>query len=115
MREATRTGSAGPRRRADGAWTRPNIRERILVSMFRCTGLFLLLLAAASGQEALYNGIHLPKAWPPRDVKLTNEPIPEPPYLVDPPSVIPVDVGRQLFVDDFLIEQTDLKRTFHRP
>src|SRR5690348_6433891 len=83
--------------------------------MFRCIGLFLVLLAAASGRDAVDVGIHLPEAWPPRDVKLTNEPIPEPPYLVDPPSVIPVDVGRQLFVDDFLIEQTDLKRTFHRP
>jgi hypothetical protein len=27
--------------------------------------------------------------------------------------VIPIDVGRQLFVDDFLIEKTDLKRRFH--
>ena len=37
-----------------------------------------------------------------------------PPYLIDPPTVIPIDVGRQLFVDDFLIEQTSLVRTFHR-
>ena len=37
-----------------------------------------------------------------------------PPYLVDPPAVIPIDVGRQLFVDDFLIEETSLTRTFHR-
>ncbi len=35
------------------------------------------------------------------------------PYLQSPPSVIPIDVGRQLFVDDFLIEKTDLERTFH--
>jgi hypothetical protein len=27
--------------------------------------------------------------------------------------VIPIDVGRQLLVDDFLIERTDLKRTYH--
>jgi hypothetical protein len=27
--------------------------------------------------------------------------------------VIPIDVGRQLFVDDFLIEQTTLTRTYH--
>jgi hypothetical protein len=77
--------------------------------------MILLLLAAANGQEVLYNGIRLPKVWPPRDVALTNEPIPEPPYLVEPPSVIPIDVGRQLFVDDFLIEKTDLRREFHRP
>ena len=35
-----------------------------------------------------------------------------PPYLVSPPAVIPIDVGRQLFVDDFLIEQTTLTRVF---
>jgi len=27
---------------------------------------------------------------------------------------IPIDLGRQLFVDDFLIEKTDLKRTYHQ-
>jgi hypothetical protein len=37
-----------------------------------------------------------------------------PPYLTDPPAVIPIDVGRQLFVDDFLIEETTLTRAFHR-
>jgi hypothetical protein len=31
----------------------------------------------------------------------------------DPP--IPIDVGRQLFVDDHLIEETTLTRSFHRP
>ena len=30
-------------------------------------------------------------------------------------GVIPIDDGRQLFVDDFLIEQTTLQRTFHLP
>ena len=32
----------------------------------------------------------------------------------DPPAVIPIDLGRQLFVDDFLIEESSLARTFHR-
>jgi len=36
-----------------------------------------------------------------------------PPYLTDPPAVIPIDIGRQLFVDDFLIDETSLSRTFH--
>jgi hypothetical protein len=35
--------------------------------------------------------------------------------LTAPPSVIPIDVGRQLFVDDFLVERTTLQRTHHRP
>src|SRR5262249_339908 len=38
-----------------------------------------------------------------------------PPYLKSPPAVIPIDVGRQLLVDDFLIEETTLKRTYHVP
>ena len=40
-----------------------------------------------------------------------RKPLVEPPYLKSPPAVIPIDVGRQLFVDDFLIEQTTLTRT----
>lgn len=64
--------------------------------------------------ETLYNGIELPKRWPPtsdlipRSVELA-------PYLQRPPEVIPIDVGRQLFVDDFLIESTNLQREFHQP
>jgi hypothetical protein len=38
-----------------------------------------------------------------------------PPYLVNPPAVIPIDAGRQLFVDDFLIAQTNLTRVQHQP
>jgi len=38
----------------------------------------------------------------------------EVPYLKNKPKVIPIDLGRQLFVDDFLIENTTLKRTLHQ-
>ena len=61
----------------------------------------------------LYNGIQLGRPWPP-DLRYPNEHPVRPPYLVDPPAVIPIDTGRQLFVDDFLIESTTLARTFHR-
>jgi len=37
------------------------------------------------------------------------------PYLANRPAVTPIDIGRQLFVDDFLIENTTLQRTFHQP
>ena len=37
------------------------------------------------------------------------------PYLEQPPAVIPVDVGRQLFVDDFLVEKSSMRRAFHYP
>ena len=63
--------------------------------------------------EILYNGIELPSPWPPRDRALTSEPLLPAPYLVSPPDVIPIDVGRQLFVDDFLIAETTLKRMCH--
>ena len=55
--------------------------------------------------EILYNGITLGTPWPPR-LRYPDEYPVTPPYLLNPPAVIPVDVGRQLFVDDFLIEET---------
>lgn len=67
-----------------------------------------------SSQDAtLYNGICLSSPWPPKVQSLTREPM-SVPYLESPPELIPIDVGRQLFFDDFLIEQTTLKRTFHK-
>jgi hypothetical protein len=60
----------------------------------------------------LPNGIVLPRVWPPRRGEWIG--VPEtPPYLLSPPAVIPIDVGRQLFVDDFLIEESALYRQFH--
>ena len=60
----------------------------------------------------LYNGIELPDPWPPKRDTPLRQPMPVP-YLDDPPAVVPIDLGRQLFVDDFLIETTTLTRTFH--
>ncbi len=67
-----------------------------------------------SGGEVLYNGIRLPAIWPPKtqDPK-SAEPMAVP-YLDNPPEIIPINVGRQLFVDDFLIEHTNLERVFHK-
>jgi Carbohydrate esterase, sialic acid-specific acetylesterase len=63
--------------------------------------------------ELLYNGIRLPERWPPRTVR-PDDTAPMPvPYLDTPPKVIPIDVGRQLFVDDFLVEESTLTRSFH--
>jgi hypothetical protein len=66
-----------------------------------------------SGGPVLYNGIQLPVSWPPLDTP-TQE-YRKAPYLVNPPAVVPIDVGRQLFVDDFLIAQTNLTRVQHQP
>ena len=66
----------------------------------------------AAGAERLYNGIQLSDPWPPNRRSFPSEAT-LPPYLSDPPGVIPIDVGRQLFVDDFLIEENLLTRTYH--
>ncbi len=65
--------------------------------------------------ETLHNGIVLPEPWPPRHVDPNSrDPLPVP-YLERPPELIPIDLGRQLFVDDFLISATTLDRRFGRP
>ena len=60
------------------------------------------------GGRTLYNGIVLPQEWPPKIDPNDPNPIPAP-YLqaANIPKVIPIDLGRQLFVDDFLIESTN--------
>src|SRR3982751_4515802 len=78
---------------------------------------FLLALALSLAQdsppgELLPNGIRLPAEWPPRP-KEAPAGLVVPPYLQSTPAVLPIDLGRQLFVDDFLIAETTLKRTFH--
>jgi hypothetical protein len=88
-----------------------------LTSSSSCTIAVLLPVAVwgavANAGETLYNGIVLPDEWPPRIAELTREPM-SVPYLEHRPAVVPMDVGRQLFVDDFLIEQTTLERVWHR-
>ncbi len=70
---------------------------------------------AENAGEQLYNGIVLPETWPPEDIDpKSDEPMPVP-YLDHPPKVIRIDTGRQLFVDDFLIEKTDLLQMYHLP
>lgn len=65
--------------------------------------------------KVLFNGIELPDIWPPRyeePKKRQEMPLP---YLEHKPEVIPINVGRQLFVDDFLIQSSDLEKVFHTP
>ena len=84
-------------------------------------------IAAASGWRStwtrgyyhtLYNGIPVPKGFQPRAPFGTfwhNDQAELPPYLSDPPDLIDIDLGRQLFVDDFLVASTDLRRVWHDP
>lgn len=70
--------------------------------------------AVSASGETLYNGIVLGSPWPPPLQYPAEHPV-TPPYLIAPPAIIPIDAGRQLFVDDFLIEDTNLQRVWHRP
>ena len=87
---------------------------------FLGVGVGSVLLSDASDAEArpegemLYNGIKLPAVWPPKLTAVPASPV-TPPYLESPPSVVPIDLGRQLLVDDFLVEKSTLTRTFHQP
>lgn len=67
-----------------------------------------------SEETVLHNGIRLPEQWPPRyadDGVRREMPLP---YIENKPAVIPVNTGRQLFVDDFLIAETDMERACHK-
>ena len=78
---------------------------------------FVLVLPPAGGGEVLYNGVELSDPWPPKrtlEELRSGKPM-EVPYLKNRPRVIRIDVGRQLFVDNFLIESTTLERAFHKP
>lgn len=88
--------------------------NRVSLSAFATAG---LLGFPVMGGEVLYNGIVLPDKWPPvRPAEEFKAREPQPvPYLTNIPEVLPVNVGRQLFVDDFLIESTTLQREFHVP
>jgi len=80
---------------------------------FGVAAVLFFLAGQALGEEVLYNGIRLPEPWPPEAGAVDYEPM-RLPYIDSPPKVIPIDVGRQFFVDDFLIKQTTLHRVFHQ-
>lgn len=66
--------------------------------------------------KLLYNGIRLPERWPPiRSYTSDLEKGMAPFYLTNKPDTINIEIGRQLFVDDFLIENSTLSRRFHYP
>ena len=91
-------------------------RHRLTRRAFLATAAGVAISARAGAQparEILYNGIILPRPWPPRRRQLTATPA-RAPYLAGPPDVINIDVGRQLFVDDFLIEESSLYRAIHK-
>ena len=72
-------------------------------------------LAVSAQNKKLHNGIVYPEQWPPRyEEPAVAQDMPVP-YLKEKPAVIPVNLGRQLFVDNFLIAETDLQPIYHTP
>jgi hypothetical protein len=64
--------------------------------------------------NAIYNGIVLPAVWPPSRSYITDlENGMDVPYLAKKPDTINISIGRQLFVDNFLVAQTTMLRSFH--
>lgn len=64
--------------------------------------------------QTLDNGITLPSVWPPRyadPIAPKEMPVP---YLKEKPDVLPINRGRQLFVDSFLISNTNLTPVYHK-
>ena len=93
---------------------RPRKRDRkSFTSVLVIGGILAAVTVSSQEPTPIYNGIVLPAEWPPHTVVLGRES--PPPYLQSPPEVIPIDVGRQLFVDDFLIESSTMTRAFHLP
>ena len=64
-----------------------------------------LLICAASFAQ--------PRRWP-ENTPVNYAPMPLP-YLKDKPAVINIDCGRQLFVDDYLVENCNMERVAHQP
>lgn len=89
------------------------------VKHITCTLLLVRMVFPLSAQqnnsETLYNGIRLPEQWPPRYEEPAKAQDMPAPYLQHKPDIIPVNVGRQLFVDDFLIAGTNLTAVSHIP
>lgn len=80
-----------------------------------CYVLLLGSFSASLTAQTLSNGITLPEVWPPRLAEPTKRSEMTVPYLTNKPEVIPVNVGRQLFVDSFLIHRTNLTSIYHTP
>lgn len=77
--------------------------------------IFFFGCSACLMAQTLHNGITLPEQWPPRRPEPTIRAEMPVPYLDNKPTVIPVNTGRQLFVDNYLISETNLQPVYHTP
>ncbi len=94
----------------------------ILIMMKKSFIIYVLIISSiqvagqnVSGKLTLSNGVEISDQWPPvrnKDSERKEMPVP---YLENQQELIPINVGRQLFVDDFLIKSTNLVSVNHNP
>ena len=82
--------------------------KNILLTIAACA------LTLGVNAQTLDNGITLPSVWPPRYADPTAPKEMPVPYLKQKPEVLPINRGRQLFVDSFLISNTNLTSVYHK-
>jgi hypothetical protein len=73
---------------------------------YAARGIFSVMLAFSVTATA--------EEFPPK-VTVSHKALAPAPWVTAPPKEIALGAGRQLFVDDYLIEKTDLTRAFHVP
>ena len=93
------------------------IKNRIIMKVFYyiiCAACFAGCVSSSNDKtvkengRTLHNGIVLPEQWPPSMIDDGVRCEMSLPYISNKPTVISVNLGRQLFVDDFLIAETDM-------
>ncbi len=94
------------------------VMKKLTVLFFVClaTNLIFRINAQSSNEKRiLVNGVEVTTNWPPEyPGEIVRKSLPVP-YLDQPQKIILVNVGRQLFVDDYLIESTNLEAIQHTP
>lgn len=93
---------------------------RVLIRTVLLAGLIIpftqsVAQTPSSKDKVLSNGIHLPEVWPPEYAIWQERKTMPVPYLKNPPEVVIINTGRQLFVDGFLIDFTNLDKVNHQP
>lgn len=89
------------------------MKKILIYTLIICT--VQVVAQSPAKKKTLSNGVEINDAWPPVHNKGTDRKAMPVPYLENRQEIIPINVGRQLFVDDFLIQSTNLSSVNHTP
>ena len=89
------------------------MKKILIYSLIICTA--QALAQNPIEKTTLSNGVEISNVWPPNTNKETERKAMPVPYLQNRQKIVPINVGRQLFVDNFLVESTNLKSVYHTP